>query len=426
MARRLWIAKRSDNQGTYYSFSYEDETGKRKRIPKSKYPRITTEQEARDYANSMEGYEQSQKESIKAKTAWKDKYHVHSLLLNKFIEHHKEEAKNSWYRTKISLTFHVFHYFLDVAQANNANFWYRKFPEFRTWLKNEARTNIGKPLATATANKAIHALNNYLSFLGTIGEIDYDISQRKCKSFQEHNEKNYTHVIQEREFSIIYEKLGEINQDVADFWYVLYFTGLRFNELHCLPMSFIRKGQAPDSMHEELKRYNYTKDYFGFIRLESQGLTRGGKGLKRDEFGVVSRKPLKGRKTISAKNTRIIPIVDKECWNILATRYKAQLKLKESRIYGSEQINYLLFGEAINSSASRWLAEVYLTTSFKAKTWHDLRHTFCTNFCGKTKNFYLTRAILGHSEKVFERYLHIYERIAEDAKLADNVIDIVP
>jgi hypothetical protein len=52
---------------------------------------------------------------------------------------------------------------------------------------------------------------------------------------------------------------------------------------------------------------------------------------------------------------------------------------------------------------------------FSKKGFHGCRHTFITNLVGKYMDMSLTRMISGHRSDSFEVYLHIYERVAEEA-----------
>src|SRR5690606_3377101 len=139
--------------------------------------------------------------------------------------------------------------------------------------------------------------------------------------------------------------------------------------------------------------------------------------------GTIARKPLKGRKKISPKNSRIIPIREKETWNVLARRYKEQKAALESKVWGRDPINYMLFEDLKYSKAKRSLESAYEGSVFTTKTWHDCRHSFCTFFVGETRSFFLARAILGHKSNAFEKYLHIYEEMTLKAKQNQQEIE---
>lgn len=66
---------------------------------------------------------------------------------------------------------------------------------------------------------------------------------------------------------------------------------------------------------------------------------------------TVPRKPLKGRKKINEKNSRIIPITDEIVWDDLVLRAKTQFTNWKSGIYGSNNEDYLLF-DGINKTTN--------------------------------------------------------------------------
>jgi integrase len=208
-----------------------------------------------------------------------------------------------------------------------------------------------------------------------------------------------------------------MNEGVADFFYIAYHTGMRFNEIKGLPMKFLYAGSLEGPLGDELARYNFTT--YGYIVLESQADDKATKRLPDLSF---KRKPLKTRKSISAKDARTVPITDKGAWNILARRFNAQKKLLEKTLYGSDKLNYLLFdnlnGVALNST----LKEAYKDLGKKPKTYHCCRHSKATYLVGQTRSYFLGKAILGHKSDVFDDYLHIYEMIAVQAKQSENDI----
>lgn len=420
----MYLQKRKDRAGNiYYSFSYLDENGKRVRLPKSKHPQFTDEKSAREWAKGQAAFREHRKDKIEKKLAWKKVFYEFDELLEKYISHYQKLAPNFWKNGRTFLEQYVFDFFLNIKKVNNINDWHYLFPEFRDWLEDEARltSRKNKPLSYSTKNHCINTLNGFISFLDERHLIDHE-SAIKCKGFADAltATKTFDSVISKAEFLLVYSKLKSISSGTAELFSLLYHTGLRINEALSLPMSFIYGGQLNGALHDELEKQKIT--YYGYIVLESQGKD---KYLKRDDRGVVERKPLKCRKSIHPKNNRTIPIMNKDVWNILVRRYKAQEKLYRAKKYGAEKINYLLFYDLNRSAVVDDLSMAYFKANKKRKTWHDCRHSFCTYFIGETRNYFLAKIILGHKSDSFDRYNHIYEQISLQAKQQTQEIEYI-
>jgi len=131
----------------------------------------------------------------------------------------------------------------------------------------------------------------------------------------------------------------------------------------------------------------------------------------------VPRKPLKGRKKISEKNCRIIPIIDKTTWNLLVMRAKQQYDLYQKGSYGSDKKDYLLFDCLSKATSATRLREAHKKEKLRYKCWHLLRHTRGTLLFGETGDRELSKMWLGHSSnKVFEKYNHTYQQMVRGAK----------
>jgi integrase len=415
-------AKRKTKDGYYYSFIYDDpKTGKPTRLKKSQHPHFTDRKAAEAWAKSQTAYTAAQKDRIAKKVAWKNQFYEFEELLTKFQTYQQKQAPNSWDNTMLHLKLTILPWFLGSKSQNNVNAWHFLFDDFRHHLATEAKTLKGKKIEKGTANKSIHALNSFLTYLHKTGLLDPD-SFKKCEAFPDGdlNHKSYECVIEQNEFDAIHARLEQIHPGSADFFYVAYHTGMRFNELFGLPMNFVYAGKLTGSLDDELRKQQI--DYYGYIVLESQPAD---KIRKRAPDGSIARKPLKGRSRIDPKNNRIIPIMDKECWNILARRYKDQKRLLGEAKWGQDPINYMLFADLFYSKPSRELDKAYRGSGFPLKTFHDCRHSFCTLLVGRTRSFFLARAILGHKSNAFERYLHIYDAMARKAVQGSQEIEEV-
>jgi hypothetical protein len=167
-------------------------------------------------------------------------------------------------------------------------------------------------------------------------------------------------------------------------------------------------------MPEHLKERfaSYKVPVFGFISLESQidGKVRSQarfKAKKNPDF-LFARKPLKSCKNIDSKNRRIIPIFDKETWDIIIQNYNRGCLQYESSKFGTNPKDYFLLD--VDPSVLR--REFIKHTD---KGFHSCRHTYITTLVGKFKDITLTRLITGHRSDAFENYVHIYEQYAEQS-----------
>ena len=419
----MWIEKRQTKDGYYYSFTYLDEkTGKRIRMPKGSYPHFTDLKEAEAWAKSQVAFRESMKAKIAQRLAWKSKYYDFENLINRYADHQKKSAPNSWQNNVTYLKYYTILFFLEKKKASNVNDWQFLMQEYRDWLEDEALTmKSRKKLSYSTKNHAIGALNTFISFLKTYGLINPECV-KVCETFPKSklNEKEYDDVVEEPEFRKVYGDLIKIDAATADFYYVLYHTGMRFNELFSLPITGLYPGIVSGPVHDELVAHSIS--YFGYIVLESQGED---KRRHRENDGSIKRKPLKGRLKIHEKNNRIVPIMDKDCWNILVRRFRGQEAEFERKTFGTSKENYMFFEDVEPSKAKRSLDTVYRTLKIEQKPFHNLRHSFATLLVGRTRSYFLARTVLGHKSTIFEKYIHIFEKISRKAKQKAQSINFV-
>lgn len=208
------------------------------------------------------------------------------------------------------------------------------------------------------------------------------------------NRKGIESYIPEDEMTAVYRALERIDQECAEFFWVLCHTGLRLNEGVGLALYQVFKGGPKEkTLRKMLERFEI-KSYLHLI-LDSQPIH----GVAvRGKDGCVKRKPLKHRKRIEPKGSRLIPINDKRTTEILIKRFNRQVKLYKERAYGDDKGNYLLFDSMDKNRISNKMRKVYQQLALKAKSPHDCRHTFCTNMVAQTEGHtFLAKYVLGHS-----------------------------
>jgi integrase len=85
--------------------------------------------------------------------------------------------------------------------------------------------------------------------------------------------------------------------------------------------------------------------------------------------------------------------------------------------------DYVLFDDLKYNDAVRALRQAYEELRREPKSFHCCRHSYATFLVGKTRSYFLARAVLGHRSDAFDRYNHIYEQIALKAKQKVQEID---
>lgn len=210
---------------------------------------------------------------------------------------------------------------------------------------------------------------------------------------------------------LLWRQGSSVHQGLA-FWT---HTGMRFNEGLGGSLMDVFPGQADHGLFSNLLKKNDIQ-YYGFIVLDSQPAAEN-RAARDSETKLVLRKPLKGRKKICEKNSRIIPITDQTVWNNLVYRCKEQFQAWKSGGYGSEQKDYLLFDGLNKATSMTRLKKAQEVQSLPSKTWHCLRHTRGTMLFGETGDRELAKMWLGHSsDRVFEKYNHTFQESVRKAK----------
>lgn len=419
----IYVDPRKNKDGSItWRITYNDETGKRCRMSPKLHPKFLTRAEAEQWAKSQEAYQNASRARMQRKNEWRSQFYDFVKLEKDFVNWHKAEAPNSYKNSRYYMIY-VLEFFLNVKQQGNVNLWHLFHQEFRDWLTREARgtrkINQDKAIAYSTANGCIKTLNNFMRFLVAYNLMDKD-SNVTCECFPQHlvGKRGWEDVITKEEFVVIHKQLVMLDQDVADFFYVDYWTGMRFAELLGLPMAFVYGGQLDGPIGEELKKHNVP--CFGYIVLESQLKEDFQKRLPDNSF---ARKPLKTRKKISPENSRTIPVMDKECWNIIARRYKIQKAKLDQSEFGLDKMNYLIFDGMNMSHANRTLKRAYERVAMRAKSFHCCRHSRATYLVGETRSYFLGRSIIGHRSDAFDGYVHTFAMVALKAKQSSQDID---
>ena len=423
----MYLDIRKNKNGTVtYRFTYLDKDGRRRRLPQSKVPPLRSKEEAEAWAKSQAALRDSKAAYIEKKLAWREQYYEWGKLLKRYGEWQKGRAPNSYKSSLSYLERWVFPYFLAVRKAGNVNDWHLAFQDFRDWLAGAEpmeRSKKKKPLAVSTQNNVIGALNTFLQCLKAYNLIDAE-SAKVCDTYPEHmrERRSLDDIITEEEKERLLPILAEEYQPAADFFEVLYETGMRFSEARGLHLGSLFKGEVEEGpLRRELTRLGIS--YVGYIYLDSQPVYDDG---RREEGGEILRKPLKWTREIGPRGARVIPIRSKAVWNILARRYLEQKAVFEKRAFGLKPSNYLLFDDAEWNHLYAALRKAYERLGLKPKSFHCARHTYITNLVGETGSYVLVRMLSGHrSQKSFERYLHIYEQMSRQALAKEQVIGLI-
>lgn len=356
---------------------------------------------------------------------YKKKYLNLDRMTQEYFEDTVETAPRSYESTQLYFGRYVLPYFLYIKKEINIAKWHLSFKDFRNWLRNEARTksDYSKPklvnddnplLSYSSKNHCIRALNGFLKSMIERNYLSAALSL-KCKSFERHlvdqNARTYEDIILESDYLDIKSQLKESH----DLFTIAYNTGMRFNEIYSLSIAdlffeeHVEKG-IEDWMKEVLKASGYK--IYGYIILKSQ---MDSKTRQRNKNGHVPRKPLKGRKTMSLKDGRIIPIMDEETMNILIELYNDCVPAYKKKEFGANKEDYFLISQGVNAIRRDFVKAC-------TKGFHACRHSFITNLVGKTRNQILTRTITGHrSLSAFDRYVHIYQSYMVQATLDNEV-----
>lgn len=415
--------KRSNKSGTdiYYSFIKYSE-GQQQRMTRVEIQNrfgkdIRSEDEAKKCLGMLEAEVESEKTKIMRVQEWKDKFFRFDELVADYTRKQKKKAPLSYANNVHYLATYVLPFFLsEERKLTNIVLWYSHFEEFKEYLESDARLiRTNRQLAYGSKNHAIKSLNTFLSHLHKEGILD---NLRLCEYFEEYllTQKTVDDVVRFEEFLSIESALNNDGHGIeADTYRCLYYTGMRVNEVAGVSLADVYSGEIEKKAFSNRLKSNNIK-YYGFILLKSQPAGKN-RTIRNKTTMKVERKPLKGRKVISEKDGRIIPIVDKNLWEIIVKRMRKLHEECKLGRYGSDASDYLVF-EGFNKSTSMTRLKVaHEKTGIRLKTWHCLRHTRGTELFGETGDRELAKMWLGHgSNKVFEKYNHTYEEFVRSKK----------
>jgi integrase len=419
----MYWEKRQNIRGeNYYTFAYFDKNFRKNvRLKKSEIPSNILSDEAADkFCHLKDAELESAKMRVLKKLEWKKKFYDFDELLEIYKIEMQKRSPNNWQNSCYYLEQYAFPFFLSEKQSNNINNWSLFYQEFIDWLlvvKPSKGTNSS--ISYSTKNHVISALNNFIVIMKQKNKIE---RADKCTKFSKHlvPMRDIDDVYGDQEILDVTNRLNEKDSNLSDLFKILLNTGLRISE--CLAIS-IDDFYVGEPEHETLKKSLHKHDFktLGYLAISSQ---LGEKNKLRNENGSVIRKPLKGRKRIKSGEGRIIPIIDRDTFNILATRYNAQLERLKTNTYGADGKNYLLFDGIYRNSLNSALSKIYtqMNGKYKSKCQHCCRHTFSTSFVGLTGgDFFLAKAILGHKDiETTMRYVHIFEAINRKVKNVDQ------
>lgn len=429
-----WELRKNRKGQQYYSFLYwDDQNKKRKRLKKTDTAHVKTEKQAEVFAQKWNRKHDAAKYRIKRRMEWREKHHDMAELLDKYIAERKKKAPNSWTNDAYWLEKYCFYFFVENKSLNNLDVWSEHFNAFRDWLEEASSLRSlkgqtreaegGRVLSYSSKNHCIKSLNTFLRAM-----VPENLEKfASCPYFSRDllNRKGIEFYVTEKDAEEVEEKLREIDANSADFFRVLYHTGLRLNEGLGLSLKTLRPGIPEDkTVKKAIERFQM--DCFAYLVLESQPASSV---AIRDTDGKIKRKPLKGRKKIDLRNNRLIPISDAKSAGILMAAYdRCKSELEKDR-YGNSGDDYLLF-EGLNKNIfSNNLKKAYLSLKKPYRSPHSLRHSFATNLIGRTDGDpWFTAHVLGHSlrsPEVTMRYNHLWEAIQqkEQVEQKDNWSD---
>ena len=420
---KVEIRKRA-NGSEYFSFVYWD--GKRRvRLKQTTHPKFNSIEDAKQWAKAKVAEVDCARARVLRRLQWKTQYYEFTKLADGYIEHCKKTQPNSWKNTVLYLTHYVLPYFLDERKSNNPNSWSFYFEDFKKWLEDTALTikQPQRPIAYSTKNHCIKTLNTFLEYLARNHLMDR-ANSGKMQGFSSNmiNSRDAEALITPEEFKAVFNNLQELNPLVAVFFQTAYYTGMRFNEIYGISLDDLFNGEIED---EFLKKAldDYKIKHFGYVVLESQPAT---KIRARLPDGSIKRKPLKGKRKIHEKHTRIMPIINKDLFNNLVKLYKQQKELLEKRSYGRNPKDYVLFDGLTTTAASIVLRAAYSKTKYTPKSYHCCRHTRCTELVGLTRDVALAKSWLGHERhETTLRYTHIHQKASRTARKKEQNIEFI-
>jgi site-specific recombinase XerD len=375
---------------------------------------------------------------------WESQFVDFKKQLPEFEKWHKKSAPLTFDRAIYNLQHYVFPFFLGVKGESNPLSWRIHFKEFKehiekskTIKKNVNQTGGQTILKPASQNHVINALNLYLKFFWEMNHhqdmppkcalhdkkklgrrtaedlISIDEYHAYVRGFdllaETYKMKAETTKAERRKLT--HEKQVQKIIQVKQMFIVLYHSGMRLGEVLGLAVGdFVQKELDDKKLSKMLAQHNIKS--LGYIRLKSQ--------LDNVKNGLVSRKPLKTKRTMSYEDGRYIPIVEQGCFEILKElNQKAISRSKNQTIQHLKSGQVLYFDGISKGVAYNNLVKVYemlkeMKIVTRWKPWHCNRHSRSTELTKETFNSEIIKLILGHSSRQYETYVHLAGEILEN------------
>lgn len=413
----------------YFSFSYYDCESKTIKHLSQEYitarfgHRITSNKEAEEVISILEESIISKKSKVAKRLIWEGNNSNLKEYLDLYTAWHKKKAPNSWEDNFNMLRQYVFYYFNSIIEQSDINQWSNYYEEFKEWLEDEARLIIDpkKKISYSRKNHAIRALNSFMKFMHFKRVLK---EFYLCEQFPGYKvgRRSVDDIISNEEFNAIYNRLkAKGYEQEATLYRLGYYSAMRFNEMIGISLADVFDGRIENEGFGKILRDNELDDYIGYLVIDSQ--PAHAKGTIRGKDGTVPRKPLKGRREIDERHAKTIVIHDKVLWGELTELYNQKIQRYHAREYGDDLKNYLIFDHVHRSKSSTRLKKMYMDLGLNYKSWHCLRHTRATLLIGKTGDHRLCRIWLEHvSDKVLERYNHLYQAVVRSAKQRKTII----
>lgn len=446
---RISINKRKCADGTItYRFRYRDSENdevRNRQIPSSyiqhNFGAVENFKKALLVRDTLNQWAEANNLKSQLVESWKkDNDYLSKMLIDfKVFNAKNSECKNY----EGSLRNHAFPFFVKTEAKNNIAAWGHHFDEWVDYLRHEAcclnrgGARISKQLSTSTINNTIKALNKFLKFCYKQKVIPYKMSVDSLADNME-SERDLSSIVSEDEMEAVFNELEKrgFYEDAA-FFRVGFEVGMRFSEQLGLSINCISDSKIEDKLYQNLMQSAGMTPYYGYLTVFDQLAPKARiprihdgqlvRKIDADQIAAIRasdlpRKPLKSRKKILEGDARVNVIRDAKTWKILCDRFKRARDLYKKRFLGPNTHNYLLFDGIHRSTHNKRVKAAFIACGLRPRTHHCLRHTVSTRLW-TVNDSRLPRIWLGHkSARVAERYNHITQRIAREARL-NKVLD---
>lgn len=393
-------------------------TGQKKRIGQRTTGPLKSREEAQTWIDEkLAGVIKNEIEMMRRQD-WRQ-----AVTIVKFSNQYKawkqHQAPRSWAQEMSVLENFVLPYFVTEAGMKDPNDWHKEHQRFKAWLLDAAKTDDGEPIAISTANKAINALNKFCEWLKDhMNALDWH-NFRPLKSHPQRlqKRKGADDLVEEYEFEII---AGNLKRSLfGDMFRVQRHTGMRVNEVLGLSLDSLTNKIPPEIEKPFLEAG--LGPIHGAIYLESQPRDAY---ISREKDGSIPRMSLKWRDEISPRNSRTIPIHDREVWNILVSRFKVAKSQYQENEYGLKKDSYRLFEGAQRNLYLTAIRETCEKHGLKFKGSHSLRHTRATELTMLGVPEKIQEIVMGHKGMSQERYKHIVEILNRRSQQSKDMSEI--